>query len=343
MRTLVRILRVLILAIAVGGSAYVARQTPNPRPQLAERTGSPLSEAQNWGYQLQRARPNLISANVDMVVLDYARDGRDETAWRPADVEAFRQRPDGKKRIVLAYMSIGEAENYRFYWQRQWSLSSGVPGIRPNWLSDENPEWKGNYRVRFWDPDWQKLLAAPGRTLLDQILEAVMPWRKPYLDRILEAGFDGVYLDRTDAFQDWSKTRTSAENEMVAFVARLSRYAKSRRPGFLVVPQNAEELLRRTEYRRLIDGIAKEDLFYGIDGDGKENAPAEVNRSILLLNRATADGLPVFVVEYVNDRSKQAALVARAQALGFVIHFAPRELNHAPTVTDRAPAPPQSK
>lgn len=33
-------------------------------------------------------------------------------------------------------MSIGEAEDYRFYWQNTWKNN------KPDWLLTENPQWK---------------------------------------------------------------------------------------------------------------------------------------------------------------------------------------------------------
>ena len=45
-----------------------------------------------------------------------------------------------------------------------------------------NPDWEGNYKVRYWDKQWQTI-----------ILE--------YVDQILEQGFDGVYMDIIDAFE----------------------------------------------------------------------------------------------------------------------------------------------
>ncbi len=50
---------------------------------------------------------------------------------------------------------------------------------------------------------------------------------------------------------------------MVEFVKTLAAYASVRHPGFLIVPQNAEELLKHKDYLNTIDAIAKEDLLYG--------------------------------------------------------------------------------
>ena len=81
-------------------------------------------------------------------------------------------------RLVIAYMSIGEAEDYRYYWEPAWSVNP------PSWLETEN--WEGNYKVRYWDSDWQKIIFGN---------------EDSYLKKVLDAGFDGVYLDIIDAFE----------------------------------------------------------------------------------------------------------------------------------------------
>jgi len=77
-------------------------------------------------------------------------------------------------------MSIGEAEDYRFYWNTAWAISP------PSWMEAENPDWPGNYKVKYWDPAWQAMIYGNDAS---------------YLKKILDAGFDGVYLDIIDAFE----------------------------------------------------------------------------------------------------------------------------------------------
>ena len=67
----------------------------------------------------------------------------------------MQRKPDGGARIVLAYLSIGEAEDYRSYWQRDWSVSP------PAWLGAENPDWPGNYAVNYWDEAGRRSSWAP--------------------------------------------------------------------------------------------------------------------------------------------------------------------------------------
>jgi len=75
---------------------------------------------------------------------------------------------------------LGEAEDYRYYWKDEWKNNP------PKWLEDENPDWEGNYKVKYWMKDWQNIIYGNSDS---------------YLDKILSVGFDGVYLDIIDAFE----------------------------------------------------------------------------------------------------------------------------------------------
>lgn len=145
-----------------------------------------LADAHNFLYLLNgenfASRQAFIDAvdatQYDVVLMDLF--DNDGTAFSAADITALKTKPNGSRRLVVCYMSIGEAEDYRYYWRSVWSL------FPPDWVEAENPDWPGNYKVRYWDPAWQALIYG-GSTA--------------YLDRILAAGFDGVYLDIIDAFE----------------------------------------------------------------------------------------------------------------------------------------------
>lgn len=144
-----------------------------------------LSDAHNFLYLLdgepfgsRQAYLNALAAtDYDAMVLDLFYEG---VALSPAEVAGLRTKPHGGQRLLIAYMSIGEAEDYRYYWQSGWTQGS------PEWLLRENPDWEGNFKVRYWDPAWQTIL---------------LGGEGSYLDQILDAGFDGVYLDLIDAFE----------------------------------------------------------------------------------------------------------------------------------------------
>ena len=101
------LLTTLIVAIAL--AAFAQLRAPQ-RPALVARTGLTLAEAKTWGYQLQGAHAMLIPPEIDLLVIDHARDASATDLISAADVETFRQRPRAPPRIVLAYLSVGEAE-----------------------------------------------------------------------------------------------------------------------------------------------------------------------------------------------------------------------------------------
>jgi cysteinyl-tRNA synthetase len=270
--------------------AALGPEVPVSRPPLAAPMGK-APEVKNWRYQLQGVNPATIAkSSSDLVVIDYSNGDRPFTR---AEVEQMRRKPDGSRRIVLSYMSIGEAEDYRWYWQNRSS----------SWLGKENPKWKGNYGVRFWHEDWQKIVFE-------------------YTDKILAAGFDGVYLDKVDEYEEMGH-----KDEMVEFVARIGERAKAQRGDFLIVSQNGDQLIPNPKFRKAIDAFAREDLYYGEDSDGKRNKASSIRESVARLKLLTAEGKPVFVVEYPkNDKQAKTATHEISQQ-GFVGLMARRSLD----------------
>ncbi len=122
---------VLVLALSLGlGSAGAAEREPDA-----------------FVYQLQRIDLEAIGeTKFDLVIMDYSRDGSDERKFTAAQISALKDSQGGPK-TVLSYMSIGEAEDYRWYWQRSWDANrDGRPDAgAPAWLGRSGPDWPGNY------------------------------------------------------------------------------------------------------------------------------------------------------------------------------------------------------
>lgn len=305
-------------ARAMPGSQQPQHSTPRPGAVQSDSSSGAgqrnivaLASARSWGYQLQNLNLKRAEASpYDLLVIDYAKDGSDDSALTPAEVERLKCKPDGSRRIIVAYVSIGEAESYRSYWRQDWKRN------KPSWLLGENPEWEGNYSVCFWEPEWQQLICgSPGS----------------YIDQIIGQGFDGIYLDKCDVtddlrkhFKQVARGRPGMEADMVAFVRRISAYAKAKRPGFQIILQNAEALLEQAELRHAIDAVAKEELFFGLDRPEKPNARDEITGSRDLLDLLKRDGKPVFVVEYLDSQPRIAEAVERIRSLGYVLYVAPK-------------------
>lgn len=307
------------------GRAEPAPPLPAKSPQLRRRAW--LSAVASWRYQLRRIDPAEIKrSSADLVVMDYAPDRvyGIELPFERAEVEAMKVKPDGGRRLLLAYLSIGEAERYRTYWNNAWY----DPPTRPEWLLDANKNWDGNFIVRFWQPAWQRI---------------VFGTPDAYLDRIVAAGFDGVYLDRADVFQELVKEQGNAEALMAGFVTSLAAHARRLDPGFIVVMQNAEELTRRADVAGVLDGLAKEDLYFGVAHDEAPNESAMVTETVSDLRRARTLGLKVLVVEYLSLAHTATAAMERARREGFLPLIAERslgtlEFEPAPAADPAAPA-----
>ena len=119
----------------------------------------------------------LRSTRFDLLVIDLFYNG---TPLTIEEVGSLKVKRDGGTRLVICYMSIGEAEDYRYYWGLGWEQDG------PSWLGRENPEWEGNYQVEYWDKGWKQILYKSENS---------------YLSKVLKAGFDGVFLGQVGAYE----------------------------------------------------------------------------------------------------------------------------------------------
>ncbi len=294
----------LLLTLAL---AITACTQTTPQPGESDRDEPDWDEpdwlaVNDFVYQLQWARPDRIGETAfDLVVVSISAAGSS-----PDVIPALRHSAGGDK-IVLCYMSIGQAEDYRFYWQREWSED------RPAWLDEPDPDWAGDYWVRYWDPEWQAIILGSPDS---------------YLDRILDLGFDGVYLDRVDAYWYYEEQgRETAAREMADFVIDLAEYARERRPGFGVFPQNAEELgIRFPDYLETVTGVGVEDLYYGYPRDHTPSPPEWTAEREVILDQWVAAGKLVLTIDYSARPEQIADAYARARDRGYVPYVTDRSL-----------------
>lgn len=250
---------------------------------------------ETWLYQLQNPRPDEIArAGFSKIIIDYSRDGSEGGEFSAEDIAPLTD----KGQTALCYFSIGEAEEYRFYWQKKWKT-----GSRPAWLGRENPNWEGNYCVRYWDPEWR-----------DSVLQ-------PYLAKIVAQGFSGVYLDIVDGFEYWGdpdtygpegesratgdpKDEAEAARRMIDLLAWIKKTGTELRGGpFLVFAQNGERLLSFAEsntFLKAVDGLGVESLWFY----RQRNQSADETRGRLKwLREGKKAGLQVVITDYIDDGS----------------------------------------
>jgi cysteinyl-tRNA synthetase, unknown class len=293
-----------------------ARSQQRAKVQLeaqAERLAR-ITGAKSWGYQLNSmTMEEAANAPYDLLVVDATTGLASGKPFTRAEVERLKRKPDGSRRIVVSYLSVGEAEDYRpDYFTPEYMTEDA-----PDWLMHENKDWKGNRLIRFCNKGWQATILGDddGRSVYNSIDPSP-------LYRLVELGFDGIYLDRVDVYSEISKECPDGAARMVDFIARLGAHARKRDPHFMVILQNAEELLEHKAMMATIDAIAKESLFHGWGGTQGNNSEA-----VRLLKSAQSAGRGVFVVDYPSNRAKADISVSRIKALGFVPYIGPKDLN----------------
>ncbi len=144
-----------------------------------------LADAENYLYVIGlndtfSSKDSLISTlkqtNWDVIIMDlFFKD----TPLSKSDIDQLKTKANGAKRLVIAYMNIGSAENYRYYWKDNWKLH------HPKWLKKSYKGYDDEIWVEFWNKDWQDIIYGND---------------KSYAKKIIDANFDGVYLDNVEAY-----------------------------------------------------------------------------------------------------------------------------------------------
>jgi len=239
-----------------------------------------------WGYQLQAYRPpydlERIQKSKDTLwVIDYSLDGTDSRRFRPDQIELLKS----NNNLMISYLSVGEANSFRYYFDK----------MPKSLVSERNRDW-GSLKIRFWEKEWQ-----------DMILDTSSRWGKGYLERIIEAGFDGVYLDIVDGFENFPKERKLRAQNMADFILAISKKGKKSNEHFRVIIQNGLHILDLIEnpdqFLKAIDGVAIESLFF-LGNKPIDNDYNPQKSLYPLIARYQAAGLKILSVEYLTDQSK---------------------------------------
>ncbi len=283
-----------VLALSACTSGAVS-STSSPQVASAN-AGEGGFKLNRWALKLTRINVGQIArSDTDLVIVDA--DG-----VSAAELARLKRRPDGGRRVVLGYLNIGEAETFRSYWRPAWNRN------RPDWMGKPNKNWPGHYFVEYWSPEWQSITARG-------------------VDRIAAKGFDGVFLDSVDKYLVWPERPRQARRDMLNQIESIARRGRARNPQFLVVPNNAEDLLTDARYVATIDAVVKESLLYGVPRLGRRNTNEMVSWSVSRLKRAQRAGRPILVIEYLDSPAARTEVANRISELGMLVTFGQRDLS----------------
>jgi len=290
-----------------------------------------LSQIRYWAYQIQDisepdAVDKLAVSHYDMLVIEPTR-----TDWSSDDryfdtkevVERLKntKASDGiHRKLIIAYIDIGEAEDWRWYWKwsKKWSKRKPRPAAWPDYILSHDPDgWEGNYPVAYWDKRWKDIIIY-GKN------QDSSPYRDYHsvLDEVIKDGFDGVYLDWVEGFENdavVAEAQRQGKNpaiEMIKFIQEIRNYAIKRNPKFVIIQQNAASLCEEhPELFMVIDAISQEAIWYDGEAFDEWNAPdgydipnslSLVNYYLEYLDQYKAMNIPVFNCEYALDCADDA-------------------------------------
>jgi len=272
-------------------------------------------EISTWMYQIQWLDENatidaLDATPYDMLVVEPGHNFKTDVYDTNYLVSSLKQKPNGGERLLLAYIDIGQAEDYRTYWENTWVAPTETSIGNPNFLLTIDPDgWSGNYPVAYWDTRWLDIWLGDNGII----------------KTLAEFGFDGVYLDWVEAY-DNDKIRETAsaqgintESEMMSFIEGIRNLGRSINPNFIVVSQNAPYLLDANPalYTSIIDALATEDTWFYGEGDvlwdspnagdltgGDRHAGNYSTANRIAQSKKYLDlGIPVFSVDYCISES----------------------------------------
>jgi len=287
----------------------VVKAIPTGTPVLPPRaTKEPAREAvpvslhpERFAMYLRSPIFSAIQASpFDLIIMDPEFIGKDKkrTPFSSKQVAELRH-----KKTVVAYLNVGEAERYRDYWSELWERTP------PKWMGKESLHWKGVYAIRdVSHQDWETIV-------------------KKRIDSLVSAGYSGMLLGGLHSYREDMSDKS--RQRMINWVIEISEYAKAKDPSFVVLVEDAEELLANDTYLKAIDGIVKQNLFHTWKANGvtgPKTSDDERKRSIAFLRKAKTRGKAVLVVEYVKDKAWEETkpLIKRE---GFLGYSAPKQLN----------------
>jgi len=313
-----------------------------------------LADVNYWGYQIQGisetgAVDTLVASRYDMLVVEPTRtdwssdDKYFDTKTMVSRLKNSKAHDGTHHKLVIAYIDIGEAEDWRWYWtwSQNWDCVGDPPADWPSYILACDPDgWTGNYPLAYWDPAWKDIIiygqnqgSHPDRDYTSVIDEAI------------NDGFDGIYLDWVEAFEDSaviSAANAAGKNpavEMINFIDEMRTYATARNPNFLIIQQNATALANgHPELFTKIDAIAQEGIWFEGDATDNWNDPdghdrivdaTDTQEYIGYLDQYLAAGVPVFNCEYALTYAGTA--YSRSSTKGYIAYASRRSLSKLTT------------
>jgi uncharacterized protein (TIGR01370 family) len=206
--------------------------------------------------------------------------------------------------ILIGYVSLGEVGEYRWY----WNLIADKP-----WILGKNPNWDSNM-IDVRAPEWQAL-----------VINEIIP-------KIIDKGFDGIFLDTIDNAEYLEKYRSKKKYYGVqAAMINLIKAIRKKFPSLYIIVNRGFSILN--DIGSVIDGVVAESIFTNLDF--KNNTvrlltPNEYYVNIKkLLEVRQRFNLTVFTLDYTdpNDTVHVSSVIAKARKFEFIPYISTAKLD----------------
>lgn len=263
-------------------------------------------------FYISATQGRLNKVNKWFILLSY---DPDKNAVSKSDIERYDMAildPDShpsieavrKKTVLIAYVSIGEAETYRKY----WANAEGQ-----DWVLGKNPNWPGNYYVDVRSSEWKHI-----------ITDEVIP-------DLIGKGFEGIMMDTIDTavmLETGDPEKYAGSNEAMA---GLIKSIHDTYPELLLISNNGFAILE--EIAPYLDGMLTEDIYMMPDfaNNSYKKVPAEESAyKISILTKLMKEHkMPVFIVDYIPQKDKALISedISKIKRLRFKPYIAEKDLD----------------
>lgn len=244
---------------------------------ISDRPVSPrkaIQSVENFAVQFSGEYRLADFSRYDLVIMD-----PDQSRNREADSLAVR------KILPVAYLNIGEAEEYRWYYSE----------IKHEWLLGKNPNWEGHFYIDVNNPDWQKL-----------VLDKILP-------RIYRSEYAGVFLDMIDIASP--ELYPASRDGVVKLISRI----REAYPDKIILLNNG--LFLAGSVNEIIDGICVESVFATYEFGTKKYLlrpeSESVPRARQLQELQSRLKTRFFVIDYAEPGDTVTQLLVRAKSLEY--------------------------
>ena len=180
--------------------------------------------------------------------------------------------------------------------------------------------WNGSYPVVYWDPRWKQLWLGDNGIVAELRERGSMAC----------TSIGSLLTSSLKVRQAAREAGLDARLEMLSFIEEIRAAGRTITPDFLVVAQNAFDLLdvAPDRYVAAIDALAVEDTWFSGRGEAKWNSPKagdvpqcrkgddSTDRRLTQYRKYLDRGLPVFTVDYCLRREHAALVYREARAAG---------------------------